>query len=181
MLRLVLLRWTAILLLAAVVLIVLPDVMAGEVVPPYRMTASELDDALGAAQDTEIPGENVRVLYFHRTPGCATCQKMAKMVYEIIGKSFSAEVRSKQVILRYYDFEDPKNSRLVKAFNVKSPSLILVRTREGKQVSAKYADQIWTLAADRRKFFRYVEKEIRDCLSENTDAMNTDGENGGNR
>ncbi len=127
---------------------------------PYCMTVDELDRSLDVKPGVESPDDYVRVLYFHRVPGCATCQKMSKYIYETILTAYSNEVVRCRVILRYYDFEDPQNAKLVKTFKISSPSLVLVQGRGGKDVKAKKADQIWSLAKDKAAFVKYVGNEI---------------------
>lgn len=127
---------------------------------PYYMTDDELDKTFGIKADAKMPDDYVRVLYFHRIPGCSTCQTMSKYVYEMILKTYSEQVKNRQVVLRYFNFEDPKNAKLVKTFKIASPSLVLIQGRGGKDIKAKYADKIWSLARDKNIFMKYVGKEI---------------------
>lgn len=133
-------------------------------VAPYHLTNEQLDKTFGIKPDTKRPDDYVRVLYFHRVPGCATCQTMSKYVCETILKTYSEEVKNRQIVLRYFNFEDPKNAKLVKTFKIASPSLVLIQGRNGKDVKAKKADKIWSLAGDKAAFMKYVRKEINDYL-----------------
>ena len=141
---------------------------------PYHMSSQELDKSLSVDPEISIPQEYVRILYFHRDPGCATCQKMSKMVFQIVKKSFSEEARKKKVVLRYYDFEESKNEKLTKTFRITSPSLVILQMKSGNTSKAKFADQIWPLSGNSEKFFRYVEKEIREYLDELAELENAD-------
>lgn len=127
---------------------------------PYYMTDDELDKTFDVKAETKKSNDYVRVLYFHRVPGCSTCQTMSKYVYETILKTYSREVKNRQVVLRYFNFEDPKNAKLVKTFKIASPTLVLIQGRNGKDIKAKYADKIWSLAGDKAAFMKYVGKEI---------------------
>ncbi len=140
--------------------------------PPYYLTDDELDKTLDVDTETNKPEDYVRVLYFHRVPGCSTCQTMAKYVYETILRDYPKEVKKRQIILRYYDFENPKNTNLVKAFKISSPTLVLVQGRGGKDVKAKRADKIWALAGDKTAFVKYVDKEIDGYLKPNEQKKN---------
>ncbi|MGL4944339.1 MAG: nitrophenyl compound nitroreductase subunit ArsF family protein [Thermoguttaceae bacterium] len=128
--------------------------------PPYYLTDAELDKSLGVNAETKTPATFVWVVYFHREPGCATCQLMSKMTHETVRTHFADTVKERQIVLRYQNFEDAKNAELVKKLKVKSPSLAVIVVRDGKIVKAKIADQIWALAADKEKFTDYVRKEI---------------------
>jgi len=134
--------------------------------PPYYLTDAQLDKKLGVDEKAKAPEEFVWLIYFHRVPGCDTCQLMSKYIYETVEKRFVEEVKNKQIVLRYKNFEDKKNADLVKRFNIKSPMLVVVQIKDGKLVKAKHAEEIWPLAADKKKFIDYVEKEIKAYFSE---------------
>jgi len=141
---------------------------------PYYLTDAELDETLEVDADASKPEDYVRVLYFHRTPGCSTCQTMSKYVYETILKDYPEEAKKRRIVLRYYDFENPKNAKLVKAFKISSPALVLVQGRDGKDVKAKRADKIWALAGDKTAFMKYVGKEIDAYLKPNEQKKNNE-------
>ena len=134
--------------------------------PPYYLTDAELDKTLGVDEKAEAPKAYVWVVYFHRVPGCDTCQLMSKYIYETVNKRFADETKAKQLVLRYRDFEDEKNADLVKKLNIKSPSLAIIQVKDGKLAKAKMAGKIWSLAADKEKFMDYVADEIKSYLSE---------------
>ena len=136
--------------------------------PPYHLSIDELDEALGVDPKAEKPKDYVRVIYFHIVPGCDICQTMSKNVFETLITSFQEELKTKQVILRFYDIEDEKNAKIVETFDVKGPSLYIVRGAGGKEVKAKNADEIWSLVTTKKKFLQYVEKEVRAYLSDET-------------
>ena len=129
--------------------------------PPYYLTDAELDKKLGVDEKAEAPTEYVWVVYFHRVPGCDTCQLMSKYIYETVKERFGDGVEEKKIVLRYKNFEEKKNADLVKKLGIKSPSLAVIQIKDGKMVKAKLADKIWSLAAEKKKFLDYVEKEIK--------------------
>ena len=129
--------------------------------PPYYLTDAELDKKLKVDEKTEAPSEYIWLIYFHRVPGCSTCQLMSKYIYETVEKSFADDVKGKNIVLRYRNLDDVKNADLVKRFNIRSPMLVIVQVKDGKLVKAKHADKIWSLAAEKEKFLEYVEKEIK--------------------
>ncbi len=127
---------------------------------PYHMTDKELDKTFDVKAETKMPDTYVRVLYFHRVPGCSTCQTMSKYIYETILRTYPEEVKNRRIVLRYFNFESPKNAKLVKTFKIASPTLVLIQGQNGKDVKAKKADKIWSLAGDKNIFMKYVGKEI---------------------
>ena len=139
--------------------------------PPYYLTDAELDKKLGVDEKVVTPKEYVWIVYFHRVPGCDTCQLMSKYIYETVSKRFSDAVKEKRIVLRYRDFEEKKNADLVKRLGIKSPSLAIIQIKEGKMAKAKLADKIWTLAAEKEKFMDYVEKEIKSYFPESEEKQ----------
>ncbi len=138
----------------------------GEGRAPYYWPSEELETKLGVDATARRPEGYVRVVYFHRTPGCANCQKMATYVFETVREKFRNEVCEKRVELRYVDFEAPKNKRLTTTLKIGAPTLALIVGRDGKDRRAKKATQIWALVGDKERFKRYVETEIRAALRE---------------
>lgn len=128
--------------------------------PPYYLSDSELDKKLTIDEKVKAPQEYLWIIYFHRVPGCETCQLMSKYVFETVKTKFADEIKTKNMVLRYKNFEIKQNAALVKKLGVKSPSLYIVEIKEGKIVKAKQADQIWSLAADKEKFIEYVAEVI---------------------
>jgi hypothetical protein len=115
---------------------------------------------------TETLKEYVWVVYFHRVPGCDTCQLMSKYIFETVNERFGDDVKGKKIVLHYRNFEEKKNADLVKKLGIKSPMLAVIQIKDGKMVKAKLADKIWSLAAEKKKFIDYVEKEIETYTDE---------------
>ena len=139
--------------------------------PPYYLTDAELDKKLGVNEKTDAPKDYVWAVYFHRAPGCDTCQLMSKHVFATVNERLSDNVKEKQIVLRYKNFEDKKNAALVKKLGIKSPSLAVVEIKDGKLTKAKLADKIWSHAAEKKKFMDYVEKEIRTYCPESKEEQ----------
>lgn len=128
--------------------------------PPYYMTDEQLDKKLDVDEKAKAPKMFVWVVYFHRVPGCDTCQLMSKYIYETVDTNFTDDVKVKEMVLRYRNFEEKKNEDLVKKLKIKSPSLAVMIVKDGKLVKAKLAGKIWSLAGDKKKFMEYVTEEI---------------------
>ncbi|MGL6197156.1 MAG: hypothetical protein ACRC2T_20290, partial [Thermoguttaceae bacterium] len=73
---------------------------ANESKPPYYMTDEHLDKSLGVNDDAQKPEQFLQVIYFHRVPGCDTCQLMSKYIYETVKTKFPEEVKNKNIVLR---------------------------------------------------------------------------------
>ena len=138
---------------------------------PYSLTDAELDKKLGIDEKNVVPNEYIWVVYFHRVPGCDTCQLMSKYVYETVEKRFGNAVKERKIVLRYLNFEDRKNAALVTKLGIKSPSLAIMQVKDGRPAKTKLAAQVWAFAAEKEKFIDYVEKEIKAYTDESAAAQ----------
>lgn len=132
--------------------------------PPYHLSSRELDARLGVSAETPLPEDFLRVVYFYRNPGCATCQKMSRMVFDTMQSVFSPEIQARKIVLRYLNLEDPKHAQLVKVLNVTSPSLFIVRVKAGKDVRILQLNRIWSLSGDAVRFQDYISRKIKEKL-----------------
>lgn len=128
--------------------------------PPYYLTDEELDKKLGIDPKTKASDQFVWVVYFHRVPGCDTCQVMSKYIFETLETRFKDDLKDKTVVLRYRNLGDKKNADLVRKLKIKSPSLAVMIVKDGKLSKAKLAGKTWSLASDKGKFVDYVAEEI---------------------
>lgn len=155
-----------ILLFVLSVIVPVPILLSADDKPPYYMTDEQLDKKLGVDEKAETPEMFIWVVYFHRVPGCDTCQLMSRYVYEAVDANFSDEVKVKDLVLRYRNFEDKKNESLVKKLKIKSPSLAILIVKDGKPTKAKLAGKIWSLAKNKKEFTDYVMEEINSYRKE---------------
>ncbi len=131
---------------------------------PYYLSNQQLDESLQVDAKTPPPDRFIRLVYFHRVPGCQTCQKMSQFVYQTVQNRFSEQVKNKSLVLRYINFEDPKFALFAQTFKVNSPTLIAIEVRKGKDVRYWNLNQIWPLSADKAKFEQYIESELKKIL-----------------
>lgn len=134
--------------------------------PPYYMSNRQLDESLKADAEASKPGRYVRLVYFHRIPGCPTCQLMSRYIYQTVQTKFPEFTKNKTLVLRYMNFEDSQFASFAQAFNVKSPTLIAIEVQNGKDVRYWNLNQIWPLAADKEKFQEYIETKVRNLLED---------------
>lgn len=141
--------------------------------PPYYWTQEQLNKELNIDQQVdsegkpiivESPKDYITVIYFHRTPGCQTCQLMSKYVFETLKDKFAQPLQNKTVVLKYLNFEEAKNEKMVKRLKIGSPTMVVLQTANEKDVKAKRCDKIWELAGDKKEFFQFVENEVADYV-----------------
>jgi thiol-disulfide isomerase/thioredoxin len=126
------------------------------------MTAVLVATIVGsAAQAADAPKDRVVAMYFHRTERCPTCQKMGSYSEEAVKTAFAEELKKGQVAFHFIDFEDTKNARYTKAYNISGPALIVAKIADNKVASYKDLDEIWTKVRDKAAFVQYVQENVK--------------------
>jgi hypothetical protein len=117
--------------------------------------------AAGEVRAADAPKDRVVAMYFHRTERCPTCEKMGSYSEEAIKAAFADEIKKGQVAFHFIDFEDSKNARYAKAYNVSGPALIVAKIAENKVASYKDLNDIWLKVRDKPAFVRYVQESVK--------------------
>jgi thiol-disulfide isomerase/thioredoxin len=113
----------------------------------------------------DAPQDRVVAMYFHRTERCPTCQKMGSYSEEAVKTAFAEELKKGQVAFHFIDFEDTKNARYTKAYNISGPALIVAKIADNKVASYKDLDEIWTKVRDKAAFVQYVQENVKAGLA----------------
>jgi hypothetical protein len=119
---------------------------------------AEMLPNIAAAADA--PAERVVAMYFHRTERCPTCQKMGSYSEEAVKTGFAEEVKDGSVAFYYIDFQNKKNAKLKKGYEVSGPALIVAKIKGKKVKEFKDLEDIWTNVADKQAFIKYVQENI---------------------
>lgn len=123
------------------------------------LLASMLPQAAAAA---DAPADRVVVMYFHRVPGCPTCQKMRGYTQEAVKGEFAKQIKDGKVELHYINFEDQKNAALTKGYKVSGPALIVARVAGNKVAEYKNLTEMWSKVGDKKAFIGYVQTNVKD-------------------
>jgi thiol-disulfide isomerase/thioredoxin len=126
-------------------------------VTAIAVLSAMLPDAAAAA---DAPAERVLAMYFHRTERCPTCRKMGTYAEEAVKTGFAEQVKDGTVAFYYVDFQDPKNAKLAKGYDVSGPALIVAKIRGKKVKEFKDLEDIWTNVADKPAFIKYVRENV---------------------
>jgi hypothetical protein len=121
--------------------------------------------ATSVVQAADAPKDRVVAMYFHRTERCPTCQKMGSYSEEAVKTAFAEETKKGQVAFHFIDFEDTKNARYTKAYNISGPALIVAKIADNKVASYKDLDEIWTKVRDKAAFVQYVQENVKAGLA----------------
>ena len=110
------------------------------------------------------PADRVVVMYFHRTQRCPTCRKMGSYSEEAVKSGFAKQIKKGKVEFHYIDFQDEKNAKIAKGYNVKGPTLIVAKVAANKVVKARNLDEMWTKVGDKEEFIEYVQSNVKNAL-----------------
>jgi hypothetical protein len=120
-----------------------------------------VDEAANAA-----PADYVQAYYFHATRRCATCMKLEQYSRGAIEANFKEQLNNKTLRFAEVNFDEPENRHFLQDYNLMYRALVIVRYKDGKQVTFKNLDKIWQLVRSEKEFSDYVETEIEAMLKE---------------
>jgi len=121
-------------------------------------------DVGSVAQAADAPKDRVVAMYFHRTERCPTCQKMGSYSEEAVKSAFTEEIKKGQVAFYFIDFQDAKNARYAKAYDISGPALIVAKITDNKVASVRNLEEIWSNVGDKPAFLRYVQENVKVAL-----------------
>jgi hypothetical protein len=117
--------------------------------------------ATGLTQAADAPKDRVIAMYFHRTERCPTCLKMGSYSEEAVKTAFADAVKKGQVAFYFIDFQDEKNARYTKAYDIVGPALIVAKIVGNKVASYRNLEEIWSKVDDKPAFLRYVQENVK--------------------
>ncbi len=118
------------------------------------------------AADTADPSGYVQAYYFHATRRCATCMKLEQYSRSAIETNFKEQLSNKTLRFAEVNFDEPENRHFLQDYNLMYRSLVLVRYKDGKQVTYKNLEKIWQLVDSEKDFSDYVKTEVEAMLKE---------------
>jgi hypothetical protein len=121
-------------------------------------------DKTTADKPAAEPAHQVIAAYFHRTTRCDTCKKVGAYVDESIHSAFDSQLKDGTVKLTEIDFQDAKNQKVTKAYDITDPTLVIMDVRDGKVASWKKATKAWSLVSNKKDFSKYVQDEVKAYL-----------------
>ncbi|OQA86303.1 MAG: hypothetical protein BWY27_01172 [Bacteroidetes bacterium ADurb.Bin234] len=78
----------------------------------------------------------VRVIYFHNTNRCHTCQSIEENVRKTIDLYFADQLKKGVVDLYVLNCELPENTKLANKYNAYGSTLLISRFKKGKEVKS---------------------------------------------
>lgn len=106
--------------------------------------------------------DHVKLLYFHRTDRCVSCNNAEQYIRETLDKYYADEIQSGQLSMQSIDYQ--KDQAMTEEYNVKVQGLKVVSTRGG-QTNTKDVPEIWSYVGDKDAFTGFlksvIDKELR--------------------
>lgn len=112
-----------------------------------------------------FPQNGVAALYFHGDTRCPTCRKIESTAEESIAAKYAEEIKRGMVTWQDVNYELPANRHYLEEFGLVAPTLVLVKTSNGRQVDWRNLERVWELVGDRAAFSAYVEEGINSYLA----------------
>ncbi len=105
--------------------------------------------------------ENYSVYYFHPTARCESCINIENFTKELVESKYS---KSPAVVFTAYNIEDKENEHFRKDYGLKFSSVVLSKSKNGKEEKFKLLDSVWTYSGDKDGFIRYADSEIQNFM-----------------
>ncbi len=113
---------------------------------------------------TQPSSPTVTVYYFHRTMRCPTCRRLETLAKKAVDTSFSKELALGTVQWRAVNIQQNGNEHFVKDYQLEGPSLVLVKTQNGKRIAWQNMEKIWELVGSPAEYSQYVQNGLRNYL-----------------
>ncbi|HUS44550.1 MAG TPA: nitrophenyl compound nitroreductase subunit ArsF family protein [Phycisphaerae bacterium] len=128
------------------------------------------DQAPAVSRETSdqetAPASTHKVLayYFHGNVRCSTCRKIEAYTQEAIEGTLAEALKDGRLEWQVVNVDHPINEHFVQDYQLFTRSVVVVGTRDGKQVRWKNLERIWDLVHDKGAFVNYIQDEVRAYL-----------------
>lgn len=112
----------------------------------------------------QLPADALVVYYFHGETRCPTCRNIESYSHEAIQAAFAAELAQEKVLWRVVNYEQPEHRHFAADYEIVAPTVVLVRTADGKVADWRNLSRVWELVGEREAFAEYVQNETRSML-----------------
>jgi hypothetical protein len=113
------------------------------------------------AADMALPPDGVVAYYFHGDVRCPTCRNIEAYAQEAVESGFGPQLASGALQWRVVNYESPANAHFAQEYELFSPTVVLVRTSDGKPVEWRNLSRVWELVGDKDEFQAYVQDAVR--------------------
>ncbi len=100
----------------------------------------------------------VEVYYLHSTFRCTTCNTIEKMTKALLDRQYKAELASGDMAFHEVNFQT--DEALAKQFAVAASCVVVAAVKDGKVISFRRLDEVWTLMKNPPAFDKYINDAI---------------------
>jgi len=161
-------------IVTAVLLLFVTASVGWLVVKEVRGRAKSDGDRTGATptptispESPEAARERVVVYYFHGTMRCRTCRAIEAYTREAVEAGFPEDLRNGRIEMRDVNVDEPENEHFVSDYELTTKSVVLVRTRAGREAGWENLSRVWELVSDESDFKSYIQEKVRGFLDGN--------------
>jgi hypothetical protein len=133
-----------------------------------KSPAATQQTATASSDTTKIPTKQSQmktiVYYFHGTYRCPSCNLIENLTKQAVESGFKNELADDRVEFKVINIESPGNEHFEKEYKLYTKSVIFSNSKDGKEISWKNLDKVWTLLGDQSKFIDYIQTELTACL-----------------
>lgn len=110
--------------------------------------------------------DRVTAYYFHGTVRCEKCIKIERLAQACIQSRFAEDLAAGRLAFRSVNYDEPNNAHFSKDYELTSPSLVLVRSQNGKEANWTTLKEVWDLVEIPPKLDDYIEEQTRKFMAE---------------
>jgi len=130
----------------------------GEMTETSSVEVSSTVDSTGPLS----PNTKVDIVYYFMTAQrCPSCLKIESYTKEAVEKNFADDLNNGRLVWRMLAVDNPENYHFVRDYQLYTKSVVLVKIREGKQISWKNLEKVWYLLDDKDAFEGYITDEVK--------------------
>jgi Fe-S cluster biogenesis protein NfuA len=111
-----------------------------------------------------VSGRKIVVYYFHGNMRCHTCLALEGLAKEAVETNFAKSIKKGRLEWKTVNVEAAGNEHFTNDYKLYTRSVIVSTLQDGKEMSWKNLDRIWTLVRDEEKYKEYITSEVKSCL-----------------
>lgn len=102
----------------------------------------------------------IEIYYFHRTERCATCNSIEEGISSTLER-YKKEISKGNLVFMSLNFEEDKDSEIIKIYEIESPTLLLIYNNKGEKKFLDLTEEAFSNALrNPSKFKKTLKKSI---------------------
>jgi hypothetical protein len=115
--------------------------------------------------------DGVKVYYLHANVRCPTCRTIEAFAKGAVETGFPDELKNGKIAWQVVNYETPGNEHFVTDYQVVAPNVVLVKFKDGKQVSWKELSEVWEYVEEKAVFVDFVRKNLREFIQDDSGTI----------